>query len=68
MLDVPVASGAPYRETLFKFHEVETVCFTREVGPYMVCERVYGSEDEKKDDDDEKPFLDAPTILVTELE
>lgn len=66
MLDIPIADlpeGVPYRETLFKFHEIETVCFTREVGPFMVCERVYG---EKKGDDE--LFLDAPTILVTELE
>lgn len=67
LLGVPVAEGAPYRETLFKFHEVETVCFTREVGPYLVCERVYcGGEDEKKDD--EKSLPDAPVIPVTGLE
>lgn len=60
LLDIPLADlpeGIPYKETLVEYHEVETVCFTREVGPFLVCERVYGGEADKQ-----KPSLDAPDL------
>lgn len=58
LLDIPLANlpeGIPYKETLVEYHEVETVCFTREIGPFLVCERVYGGEADR-----EKSSLDAP--------
>lgn len=60
LLDIPLADlpeGIPYKETLVEYHEVETVCFTREVGPFLVCERVYGGEADKQ-----KPSPDAPDL------
>lgn len=41
LADIPVT----YTDTLFQYHGVETVCVTREVGPFIICERVYGDGD-----------------------
>lgn len=43
--DSPLAVDVPYTETLMEYHEIQTVCITREVGPILICERVYGDTD-----------------------
>lgn len=70
-LEIPISdflAGIPYTytETYFEYHEVETVCLTREVGPFVVCERVYG---ENPDEDfSPKKVRKEPVVPFTNTE
>lgn len=73
-LDLPLSSipiDIPYTETISEYHETHTICITREVGPFVVCERVYGEQPTQDDTDesvDPNADLETPATATPETE
>lgn len=70
-MDMPISEfleGIPYTytETYFQYHEVETICLTREIGPFVVCERVYGGNSD--DDLSPKKVTEEPVVPSPDAE
>lgn len=70
-MDMPISEfleGIPYTytETYFQYHEVETICLTREIGPFVVCERVYG--DNSEDNLSPKKATEEPVVPLSDAE
>lgn len=70
-MDMPISEfleGIPYTytETYFQYHEVETICLTREIGPFVVCERVYG--DNADDDSSPEKVIREPVVPFSDAE